>query len=412
MISFCMARRSDCSPRIQNKNTNFIERSTSRTFASFSSPATPSPLSSLALTKVSLHPSCELTPLLAFEVEASSTEECSTWIESLIELKTTKTLNVHHSAVTETKPIRVIKLWQIDNVVGSIRLAKYSIPEGKDGGVMLMDDLIPLEDEIGFDFRDSLSMSSVGTNSASYDPTSYLKSSFRSRGDSSGLPATGSLRVNSRSKSVTGSSTSSDPPTIDELKSVGLQPSTEQTVDIFAGEMLVPTPGLLDPPSLHSVWSTEFEDTSTQGSHKSIPRAASSPDVRNSAGLLDLLTNERNSVSETSNGASSHSSSNFESAFKGSPKAQSSSAHHSRSMHGGSGGSGNGNGSHVKTLSNTSQQLSFAEEDDLFDFLTSNPTQDSSSQSTQPNKAAGAPPLRQSTKKLVLDQDKFILGRK
>jgi hypothetical protein len=285
---------------------------------------------------------------------------------------------------------------------------------------MLMDDLIPLEDEIGFEnFRDSLSMSSVGsTNSASF------KSNFRNRGDSSGLPPTSqtnSFRASSRSKSVTGSSTSSDPPTIEDLKAAGLdtKPSSEQTVDIFAGEMLLPTPGPLDPPTLHSVWSTEFEDTTTQGSHKSLPRPASSPDVRNSVGLglLDLIGNERNSLSGVTNDCSPHSSVGFESAFlKGSPNAHPSS-HHSRSMHGGSGGSvssGNGHGStHVKTLSNSSsQQLSFAEEDDLFDFLTSNPSippQHSSSSTT----ASGAPqPSRQSAKKLVLDQDKFILSRK
>ena len=341
-------------------------------------------------------------------MEASTTEECSTWIESLIEFKTTKTLNVHKSAAKETKPVRVIKLWQIDNVVGSIRLAKYSIPEGKDSGVMLMDDLIPLDDEIGFEsFRDSLSMSSVGsTNSASFERASYMKSSFRDRGDSTGLPPTSqtnSSRVASRSKSVT--SSSSHPPAIEDLQlfELNTKPSKE-SIDVFAGEMLVPTPGPLDPPRLHSVWSSDFEDVTTQGSHKSLPRPVSSPDVRNSAGLLDLM----------GTGCSPHSSVNFESAFiKGSPHSRPPSQ--SRSIDGGSSTSSNGHlSTHAKSLSNSSsQQLSFAEEDALFDFLTSVPPQPSSSSNaaSHPRRPTDQP-SRQSTKKLVLDQDKFILGRK
>lgn len=339
-----------------------------------------------------------LTSFIAFEVEAASTEECSHWIESIIELKTATTLNIHRSESNQ-KPMKVIKVWQIDNSLGntSIRLAKFSIPEGKDTGVMMMEDLVPLEDEMSLDnYRDSLSMSNIGGYSkAVVDRTSSgpNKMSFRNRGESSGLPLPNTTAVNARSKSVTSSSTSSEPITFDDLHLSISSTNTklsEQKMDVFAGEILVPTVASVEPPRLHSVWSTDFEDSS----HKSLPRSVSSPEIRNSAGLTDLIT--------SSSGLSPHNSVNVESAFQVKPASvgpvTNSASNPSKNM---------------PSSMHKAQQPSFLDDDDLFEFLTSN-SATSQTHATQLTPAHNTPqtcPPRSQSKRLVLDNEKFILRR-
>jgi hypothetical protein len=388
------------SPRTPNKDTNSIEKSYYLSCASSSRKTTRSLSLSSAQRKVSLSLSTSPVSLLtsplsiAFEVEASSTEECSTWIQLLIELKTAKALHVQRVTQCVSQPIRVIKFWQIDTMVGSVRLAKYSIADSSDHdlGIISMEDLVPVEDDVGFEnYRDSLSMSSLGpTNSVSFDRTASLTFGIRSRGDSSLPPATASTRINSnmRSKSMTASTLPSPQVFNQEEKAAPVQ-----VFDIFAGEMLVPSsePLISAPPKLHTVWSAEFEEG--EGNRRSFPRSASSPNVRSSLGMAELTNHDQ---VDRSSGPGLPQSREAESAFlaktsdKNIPTPQTT--------------RGNGSSSTVPP-----PPPSFAEDDDLFDFLTSDTTNRSAIRSS-------AAPFRQmehqQAKKMVLDQDKYILHRK
>lgn len=256
---------------------------------------------------------------------------------------------------------------------------------------MMMEDLIPLEDEVSLEnYRESLSMSNIGgTKVVDRMSSGSMKVSFRSRGESSGLPLPNSTTFNTRSKSVT-SSTSSEPLSFDDLhlsaSSCDTKRSCDQNVDIFANEILVPTVAP-EPPRLHSVWSTDFEDSA--GSHKSLPRSASSPDVRNSAGLKDLLS---------SSGLSPHTSLKVDSAFQTKP------------LNSPSGGPSQKISTNIQNSNHKKQQPSFLDDDDLFDFLTSNPLPPQSSHTPSSDVSQSCPPRTQS-KRLVLDNEKFILRR-
>jgi hypothetical protein len=350
--------------------------------------------------------SLSLTSVTAFEVEASSTEECSTWIQLLIELKTAKSLHVHRTSITQCapEPIRVIKFWQVDSMVGSVRLVKYSIPDSldHDSGIISMEDLVPLEDEVGFEnYRDSLSMSSLTPTSSVNFERNLSTLGIRSRGDSSLPPATNSGRINSnmRSKSLT-SSTSSGTPTPNVFDQGAAAPAA-QVFDIFAGEMLVPCsePFVTTPPQLHTVWSADFEEG--EANRRSFPRPASSPDFRSSLGMAELTNHDQ---VERSRLPPSH---DLESAFlpksvlpqeeKISPKAFPPRPQFQP----------------PPPLPPRPQFVpppppSFAGDDDLFEFLTSDTRPATTGSSTATSHRGNGQP----TKKVVLDESKYILHRK
>mmetsp|Transcript_2416 Transcript_2416/g.3706 ORF Transcript_2416/g.3706 Transcript_2416/m.3706 type:complete len:647 (+) Transcript_2416:234-2174(+) len=231
-----------------------------------------------------------------FEVEASSPEECASWVDDLLTMKSVKRLKVQskssqknaHNPTGGSVAVNgfgpVFRLWQIDPVTNNTVIRKYTIPFGisDTSGVLLMDDLIG-EDE-AYDSRPS----SMSRPSSTTRPTSTSASGSQRSHSLTTISSTSSVQ---RPSSVSASQRTSRSSTVTQPNALQLQQQYDalqkkRAQDIFGtNELLVPTKpfetklstsskdasssvkeinvseggSFPSPPKLHSIWSVDME---------------------------------------------------------------------------------------------------------------------------------------------------------